>query len=538
MHVKPYFDYKGGNISGFSYNSENAATSVVTFMINSISSSYKDVVHILPVNKIAADVLHAFIKKIIIGLENIGFKVICVVTDNNSVNQKAMSQFASPSQSYSILYPHPVNKERPLFFMIDTVHLLKNIRNNWINQKNVDKCMFYPNFKETTSEKNSQQDSSFKTLKLLYETEKNNIVKYAYNLSLKALEPNNLEKQNVKLVLKIFNKFIPESLMNLGEKYEFPHYKETAEYIRIINRWWDIVNVKTPFTGIRENNVYKKPLTSSETDKRYKFLDVFLNWLEDWKNMKCDTGMLTKETYSALFMTTYALKEITKYCQEEFEMKYILPGKFQTDNLEARFGLYRQMAGAQYHVSLRQVFESENKLRMHCILKICLKSNKHGNLELFREAVGENWEEFEKSISEKLPVFNILLTEEDFKKSEDVLPVLVYLGGYCVHTVLKKLKCSICKKFLTNEKELDCSTSLIQNLSRGKLLYPKKCIVNYLAAEIIFNSLVNEEQIHDYGECISGHKPENVYRMIIWSAVNSLLNNYFPTGEGSSTKTA
>ncbi|XP_055928146.1 uncharacterized protein LOC129959352, partial [Argiope bruennichi] len=144
MHVKPYFDYKGGNISGFSYNSENAATSVVTFMINSISSSYKDVVHILPVNKIAADVLHAFIKKIIIGLENIGFKVICVVTDNNSVNQKAMSQFASPSQSYSILYPHPVNKERPLFFMIDTVHLLKNIRNNWINQKNVDKCMFYP----------------------------------------------------------------------------------------------------------------------------------------------------------------------------------------------------------------------------------------------------------------------------------------------------------------------------------------------------------------------------------------------------------
>ncbi|XP_055924540.1 uncharacterized protein LOC129956631 [Argiope bruennichi] len=48
MHVKPYFDYKGGNISGFSYNSENAATSVVTFMINSISSSYKDVVHILP----------------------------------------------------------------------------------------------------------------------------------------------------------------------------------------------------------------------------------------------------------------------------------------------------------------------------------------------------------------------------------------------------------------------------------------------------------------------------------------------------------
>ncbi|KAF8784301.1 hypothetical protein HNY73_009998 [Argiope bruennichi] len=116
MHIKSYFDYKGENISGFSYISENAATSVMTFTINSISSSYKDVVHILPVNKIVADALHTFIKKLIIGLENIGFQVICVVTNNNSINQKAMSQFALPSRSYSIVYPHPVNNERPLFF--------------------------------------------------------------------------------------------------------------------------------------------------------------------------------------------------------------------------------------------------------------------------------------------------------------------------------------------------------------------------------------------------------------------------------------
>ncbi|GBM01384.1 hypothetical protein AVEN_236207-1 [Araneus ventricosus] len=320
--------------------------------------------------------------------------------------------------------------------------------------------------------------ASFKTLKLLYETEKNSIIKYGYNLSLKALGPSNLEKQNVKLVLKIFNKFIPEGLMKQGEKFQFPNYKETAEYIKIINRWWDIVNVKTPFIGIRENNVYKKPLTSSETDERYKFLDGFLNWLEDWKNMGCKTGMLTKETHSALYMTTFALKEITKYCEEEFNMKYILPGKFQTDNLEARFGLYRQMAGAQYHVSLRQVFESENKLRMHSILKICLQSTKFGNLELFQEAVTDNWEELDNFISEKLPTFPVLLSEDDFKKTEDFLPVLVYLGGYCVHTVLKKLKCNICRTLLTCEKELDCSTSLIQNLSRGKLLYPQKCIVN------------------------------------------------------------
>ncbi|GBM55131.1 hypothetical protein AVEN_207020-1 [Araneus ventricosus] len=317
MHIKPYFDYKGGNISGLCFNSENAATSVMTFMISSILSSYKDVVHILPISKITADALHTFIKQIVVGLDGIGFKVICVITDNNSINQKAMSQFVSPSHSYSIVYPHPVDDKRPLFSMIDTVHLLKNIRNNWINQKYSDKCMFYPKFMETISEKSSKD-----------------CIK-------------NVEDNNDNIIDSVDNIIDGcNSLMKQGEKFQFPNYKETAEYIKIINRWWDIVNVKTPFIGIHENNVYKKPLTSSETDERYKFLDGFLNWLEDWKNMGCKTGMLTKETHSALYMTTFALKEITKYCEEEFNMKYIRPGKFQTDNLEARFVLYRQMAGA------------------------------------------------------------------------------------------------------------------------------------------------------------------------------------------------
>ncbi|GBN43079.1 hypothetical protein AVEN_259969-1 [Araneus ventricosus] len=116
MHIKPYFDYKGGSISGLCFNSENAATSVMTFMISSILSSYKDVVHILPISKITADALHTLIKQIVVGFESIGFEVICVITDNNSINHKAMSRFVSPSHSYSIVYSHPVDDKRPLFF--------------------------------------------------------------------------------------------------------------------------------------------------------------------------------------------------------------------------------------------------------------------------------------------------------------------------------------------------------------------------------------------------------------------------------------
>lgn len=51
-------------------------------------------------------------------------------------------------------------------------------------------------------------------------------------------------------------------------------------------------------------------------------------------------------------------------------LDYILLGKFQTDCLEDRFGKYRQLSGAQYHVSIRQVYESERKLRLQNILEL------------------------------------------------------------------------------------------------------------------------------------------------------------------------
>lgn len=106
IHIKQYFDYKGGNVVGSVFNCDEAAQSVFVFMISSVCSNFKDVVHILTVRTLKAEILFTFIKDIVIGLEKIGFRVISVVTDNNSINKKAMSFFADTPQ-LSIVYPHP-----------------------------------------------------------------------------------------------------------------------------------------------------------------------------------------------------------------------------------------------------------------------------------------------------------------------------------------------------------------------------------------------------------------------------------------------
>ena len=71
-----------------------------------------------------------------------------------------------------------------------------------------------------------------------------------------------------------------------------------------------------------------------------KILDFFLC---SWNSISGRNGKLTKGktsffSFTALYHTTYAFLELTKYCIEELKIQYILPGKFQSDHLEARFG--------------------------------------------------------------------------------------------------------------------------------------------------------------------------------------------------------
>ena len=115
IHLKPYFDYKGGSVVGLANNTNEVTTSAFVFMLSSVLSHYKDVIHIMPTKCLKAENLFNIIKCLIIGLEEIGFKVLCVIMDNNAINKKAMSLFCTPAK-LSIVYPHPVLKSRPLFF--------------------------------------------------------------------------------------------------------------------------------------------------------------------------------------------------------------------------------------------------------------------------------------------------------------------------------------------------------------------------------------------------------------------------------------
>jgi hypothetical protein len=156
-----------------------------------------------------------------------------------------------------------------------------------------------------------------------------------------------------------------------------------------------------------------------------------------------------------------------------------VPGKVQTDSLEDRFGRYTQLSGSQYHVSLRQIFESENKLRLLSILNLSVRPGSSHRIII--KKLDDATEVGSNSLSDETDILNSLLeqisvSDQDLIAIECDIPVLTYITGYCCYCVIKKIKYDGCKEFLTVDREMASENSqrLIFKRDRGGLRFPRK----------------------------------------------------------------
>lgn len=536
IDVKPYLDYNRANS-----NAGTNLTTIYAFMIHSMYSNFRELIYILPVSRINQDSLHNVIKTIIINLEEAGYPVFCVVSNNNAINGKAMSNFAN-NKRLSIVYPHPVNNNRPLFYLYDPLHLLKSVKCDWLNSK-FDQTLVYPDFKTGVD-----KIASFQILKRLYESERDKVLKFDYPLNLKYVFLSNLEVQDVHLCQKIFDPFVVQALVQFESV--IGKSKDTGDFIDIVLRWWNIVNDNAAFNGGCSDARHEPIVGANSADPKLEFLEKMLTWLEVWKRRKVP-HRLTPQTHNALYHTIHGMLEITKYCFEELKLNYVLLGKFRTDLLEHRFGKYRRLIGSQY-ISIRKMYALEKKLVIQSLPALKSPSFGHVPIEVLYEKIDEVDER-----SDETPLNpSIIITEDDFEEFKDEIPVLTYLTGYCCHVVLKnKLKCEFCKERLVYPEELvvEDSYNLVRGLKKGDLLFPhdgvvqvvlcifvvfNKVLENFeeeffavgnkrrLLSQLVLEYVAEESYLMHFRGC-DKHTEEHVAKIVINWVANTLLKNYY-----------
>ncbi|QQP40436.1 Putative LOC101234561, partial [Caligus rogercresseyi] len=365
-------------------NENNQATkTVLTFMIKSAGGKYMDVVALVPVVKLTAELLFNQYTRIMKTLWEIDFTVVALSVDNHTVNRRFYTQFLCEDNLQTWI-PHPHDSSKRVHLLIDSVHNFKNIY-NCFQRKDYLECpnIFFPD--------SPPLRPNFAHIREVHKIESTFKVRLAHKLSLKVLNPTSIEKTNVKLADATFH----ESTIGALKFYskDKPAFLETAEFAEFVRNYWNVVNIKTP---------------------------------QEWQ--KSGLRGLTDETFLATKHTSLALADLIEYVLEDDNFVYVLPSMFQSDPIEKRFGWYRQLSGGNYFISVRQILEAEKKIRVLSLVK-------YSNMEFSRvkELLSED-QVFENMETKWMP------SDLESITTEGECNALYFVAGFIAYSITKKYR--------------------------------------------------------------------------------------------------
>ena len=282
----------------------------------------------------------------------------------------------------------------------------------------------------------------------------------AHKLNSTCFNPSAIQRTSAKLAFSVFH----ESTVHAMEYYATHGHESwsgTARFLRYVHTLITIINVKDSTVGIRKKNENRKPI-ACVNDSRLSLLDSYCNFFKKWK----ETGKqgLTPETNVACISMCQTLPQLARFLLHK-GFSFVLLGHVQSDQLEHRFGSYRQMSGSNYFISVKQVVESEKKIKLVSFFKHSGMSPSDLSLDC---------DDKDLQCSKVWPLdFESINTV--FEENE--LQIITYVAGYIAFQLIKRVRCSECERWLTSslplpEIEYEPHSDFLEMVSRGSLKSP------------------------------------------------------------------
>ncbi len=464
-------------------------------MIKSAATGYSDMVSITPQVKLNAKILKAEFDRVLEAVTDVGFDVVGVSADNHAINRRFFSHELGGG-SFGTSVQHPLAPGKKIHLTFDSVHVFKNLYNNFVN-KRIFQCP--PFLGEVIG------DPRFSHVEDLYVSERGQSIRMAYKLKDKVMNPKHIEKTCVNLADSFFHESTIAGLEYRANR-DKPEWWPTVKFMKLVKKWWKTVNVKGQFKGLHKRDQDLRPITKDNSEPT-QFLKQFADWLQVWDQYSGNS--LTRETCNAARQTCLALSDLSEYLLHEKGFLYVLLGKIQSDVIESHFGRLRGGCGGIYYISVRQILECEKTIRVQSLVKfsgVTMKEIK-GILAVGKQSKEEIWVLFELELERLDLQLNFQLTDE-FK-------ALFYVAGFIVFSLCKSLKqlkdCKDCvsllvfsdvppslllEEALPENWEQD-KGQFVEQVDRGGLVSPSdliyvSCMIIHLIYEQMF--LVKEEK--------------------------------------------
>lgn len=263
------------------------------------------------------------------------------------------------------------------------------------------------------------------------------------------------------------------------------------------------------YKGRCEKDIWLLPI-ESKNDVRVEFLRKFAKWLRHWRKLDSAGVGLTRDTFEAAIVTTEGMIKLINYSFDHYDIQFFLPGKFQTNDLEKRFGKYRNLCGSNYLVSYKDILEAEKKLRIkrlvstypHELNTMKCTAPKKDNVDV---------EDFLCVIDNDYM--------QNFKNND--YPSFLYVCGYGAYAYKQSLDCKLCHDLIVKAKGAETGAEYFDFLQRGGLVVPtENCLYILLHMNAIFDEIVRSDIIKK-----KFHVHENQHGILMSLTYQSFFND-------------
>lgn len=485
MHLQESVEYDGRDSVGADEHGE-LYTGILCFMVVSLKKSTPFILLSIPVIRLNSDIVLTGIETCATLLFQHNFSLLAIITDNHASNvsafNKLVTKYRVDKRNYVIEIPSCSGSFMShIYLLYDTVHLLKNIRNNFARSGGfvIPAGTFLVDDQQFDVSPGNLHWNKFEEL---YNCDSKLIshLKKAPKLTYSAIHFGN-NKQSVPLALAIFH---DTTIAAMRSYFPEPDNDCMHSFLHLINCWWLVLNAKERFHPNKVGSALEKGTT------KIGFLRDMANWISLW--LESGRSCLSKQTALALIQTNNAIADL---CDFLFDHGYdfILTGRLQTDPLERRYSQYRQMSGGRFLISLQDVLRSENIIKIKTYLQHSIPLS-----SINEDSQNENnYNDFTEDISEIPPV----------AIDSDSFDVVVYVSGYIYHCLLNKPPVCSCKSCGNALQICKVDSKYLHLLNRGGLSVPGVALTDYVASGFAILNVV-EKTIHQYQQFSSSKLAE------------------------------
>jgi hypothetical protein len=376
------------------------------------------------------------LQAMILQLVSIDLEPRAFVCDQASTNRKAMSELGvSPEKPFFKV------GERKIFCLYDVPHLIKSLRNNFLQSDFILE-------NETLSFENVRQvykiDSSSSSTRALWK------------LSPAHIWPNSFQKMVVRLATQVLSFSVAAAIRSgvaLG-KLKLVSALPTANFINFVNDLFDALNSKTPCS----DNPNKRCLSEDNPN----IFQILRKGINTFNNIKKKNGT-RPPCFDGFLLTLNAILSL----YSSLNCKYILTARLNQDVLENFFSSIRQRGGFNRNPTVKGFRTSYRVLAVKNIVQPPKTSSYEGDDDVLLPL-----EDVATSTNSTLPSGNEEPEEEEEEKisdssidfdqvgevSERALTLedcsTAYFAGYLLKRLKDRIDCENCKNIFGGQKNI------------------------------------------------------------------------------------